>query len=79
MYIAFEAPLEEYIQLRKKSSCSLKQYFKKKRKSHALLVKDLKWLNGDFWGSFLTSLSISYVVINKDLEKLLPQLYENLL
>ena len=75
MYIAFGAPLEEYIQLRKKPSCSLKHSVKKKRKSYALLVRDLRWLNGDFGGPFLTSLSISYVVINKDLEKLLPQLY----
>ena len=75
MYIAFGAPLEEYIQLRKKPSYSLKRSVEKKRKSYALLIKDLRWLNGDFLGPFLTSLSISYLVINKDLEKLLPQLY----
>ena len=35
----------------------------------------LRWLDKVFQGQYLPSLSINYVAINKDLEKLLPQLY----
>ena len=36
--------------------------------------KGLRWLDRVFLGQYLPSLSIKYVVINKDLEKLLPHL-----
>ena len=36
---------------------------------------DLRWLDTVFQGQHLPSLSINYVAINKDLEKLPPQLY----
>ena len=36
---------------------------------------DLRWLDTVFQGQYLPSLSINYVAINKDLEKLPPQLY----
>ena len=35
----------------------------------------LRWLDTVFQGQYLPSLSINYVAINKDLEKLTPQLY----
>ena len=35
----------------------------------------LRWLDGVFQGQCLQSLSINYVAINKDLEKLPRQLY----
>ena len=35
---------------------------------------DLRWLDTVFQGQHLPSLSINYVAINKDLEKLPPQL-----
>ena len=35
----------------------------------------LRWLDTIFQGQYLPSLGINYVVINKDLEKLPPQLY----
>ena len=35
----------------------------------------LKWLDIVFHGQYLPSLSVSYVAISKDLEKLTPQLY----
>ena len=35
----------------------------------------LRWLDTVFQGQYLQSLSINYVAINKDLEKLPPQLY----
>ena len=35
----------------------------------------LRWLDGVFQGQYLTSLSINYVAINKDLEKSPLQLY----
>ena len=35
----------------------------------------LRWLDTVFQGQYLPSLSINYVAINKDLEKLPPQLY----
>ena len=36
---------------------------------------DLRWFDTVFQGQYLPSLSINYVTINKDLEKLPPQLY----
>ena len=36
----------------------------------------LRWLDTVFQGQYLPSLSINYVAINKDLEKLPPQLYQ---
>ena len=39
------------------------------------LVVVLRWLDTGFQGQYLPSLSINYVAINKDLEKLPPQLY----
>ena len=35
---------------------------------------DFRWLDRVFQCQYLSSLSINYVAINKDLEKLLPQL-----
>ena len=35
----------------------------------------LRWLNRVYQGQYLPSLSINYVAINKDSEKLPPQLY----
>ena len=35
----------------------------------------LRWLDIVFQGQYLPSLSVNYVAINKDLEKLIPQLY----
>ena len=35
----------------------------------------LRWLDTVFQGQYLPSLSIKYVAINKDFEKLPPQLY----
>ena len=37
---------------------------------------NLRWLDTVFQGQYLPSLSINYVVINNDLDKLPPQLYE---
>ena len=36
----------------------------------------LRWLDIVFQGQYLPSLSVNYVAINKDLEKLTPQLYQ---
>ena len=36
---------------------------------------DLRWLDIVFQGQYIPSLSVSYVAISKDLEKLTPQLY----
>ena len=36
---------------------------------------NLRWLDIVFQGQYLPSLSVNYVAINKDLEKLTPQLY----
>ena len=36
----------------------------------------LRWLDIVFQGQYLPSLSVNYVAINKDLEKLTPQLYK---
>ena len=41
----------------------------------ALVRSSLKWLDRVFQGQYLPSLSIDYVAINKDLEKLSAQLY----
>ena len=35
----------------------------------------LRWLDTVFQGQYLPSLSVNYVAINKNLEKLTPQLY----
>ena len=35
----------------------------------------LRWLDTVFQGQYLSRLSVDYVAINKDLEKLTPQLY----
>ena len=35
----------------------------------------VRWLDWIFWGCFLSSLSINYVGISKDMEKRLPQLH----
>ena len=35
----------------------------------------LRWLDTVFQGQYLPRLSVNYVAINKDLEKLTPQLY----
>ena len=40
-----------------------------------VLFRVLRWLDTVFRGQYLPSLSINYVAINKDLEKLPPQLY----
>ena len=37
--------------------------------------KYLRWLDTVFQGQYLPSVSVNYVAINKDLEKLTPQLY----
>ena len=37
--------------------------------------RGLWWLDTVFYGQYLPGLSINYVGINKDLEKLPPQLY----
>ena len=39
------------------------------------LVVVLRWLGTGFQGQYLPSLSINFVAMNKDLEKLPPQLY----
>ena len=39
------------------------------------MAGDLRWLDIVFQGQYLPSLSVNYVAINKDLEKLTPQLY----
>ena len=36
---------------------------------------NLRWLDTVFQGQYLPRLSVNYVAINKDLEKLTPQLY----
>ena len=36
---------------------------------------NLRWLDIVFQGQYLPRLSVNYVAINKDLEKLTPQLY----
>ena len=35
----------------------------------------LRWLDWIFWGGYLSSLSINYVAMSKDMGKRLPQLY----
>ena len=40
-----------------------------------LVFLEQRWLYRVFRGQYLRSLSINYVAINKELEKLLPQLY----
>ena len=40
-----------------------------------LQLETLRWLDIVFQGQYLPSLSVNYVAINKDLEKLTPQLY----
>ena len=35
----------------------------------------LRWLDTVFQGQYLSRLSVNYVAINKDLEKLISQLY----
>ena len=51
--------------------------FKTFLRSGKLLWKfqDLRWLDTVFQGQYLPRLSVNYVAINKDLEKLTPQLY----
>ena len=39
------------------------------------LLQDLRWLDTVFLSEYLSRLSVNYVSINKDLEKLTPQLY----
>ena len=39
------------------------------------IIDVLRWLDTVFQGQYLPRLSINYVAINKDLEKLTPQLY----
>ena len=41
----------------------------------AYVCSSLRWLDRVFQGQYLPSLSIDYVAINKDLEKLSAQLY----
>ena len=41
----------------------------------ACLQMELRWLDIVFQDQYLPSLSVNYVAINKDLEKLTPQLY----
>ena len=38
-------------------------------------LEPLRWLDTVFQGQYLPNLSVNYVAINKDLEKLTPQLY----
>ena len=40
-----------------------------------VIVDCLRWLDIVFQGQYLPSLSVNWVAINKDLEKLTPQLY----
>ena len=40
-----------------------------------LMDRSLRWLDTVFQGQYLPRLSVNYVAINKDLEKLTPQLY----
>ena len=40
-----------------------------------LVFLEQRWRYRVFQGQYLRSLSINYVAINKELEKLLPQLY----
>ena len=40
------------------------------------LLRVIRWLDTVFQGQYLPSLSVNYVTINKDLEKLPPQLYQ---
>ena len=40
-----------------------------------LNLAQLRWLDTVFQGQYLPILSVNYVAINKDLEKLTPQLY----
>ena len=42
----------------------------------AITDRRLRWLDTVFQGQYLPSLSINYVAINKDCEKLPPQLYQ---
>ena len=42
---------------------------------HEMKNKALRWLDIVFQSQYLPSLSVNYVAINKDLEKLTPQLY----
>ena len=43
---------------------------------YCLSLLALRWRYTVFQGQYLPSLSINYVAINKDLEKLLPQLHQ---
>ena len=40
-----------------------------------MIEDSLRWLDIVFQGQYLPSLRVNYVAINKDLEKLTPQLY----
>ena len=44
-------------------------------RSFLLVSVTLRWLDWIFWGGYLSSLSINYVTMIKDMEQRLPQLY----
>ena len=48
-------------------------YFALEAKAYNITV--LRWLDTVFLSEYLSCLSVNYVAINKDLEKLTPQLY----
>ena len=47
----------------------------KVKNDHRSKFSNLRWLDIVFQGQYLPSLSVNCVAINKDLEKLTPQLY----
>ena len=53
------------------SACIMQEIWRLNRYSQKLL----RWLDWIFWGWYLSSLSINYVGMSKDVEKRLPQLY----
>ena len=49
--------------------------FKTTTLAHSRLSLSLRWLDTVFLSEYLSRLSVNYVAVNKDLEKLTPQLY----
>ena len=69
------------ISLKFKFKISIQKEVIRRLKNHILVTWPatnlliLRWLDTVFQGQYLPSLSVNYVAINKDLEKLTPQLY----
>ena len=52
-----------------------KLYYKGPGETKTPMTTGLRWLDTVFQGPYLPSLNINYLAINKDLERLPPQLY----